>query len=113
MATRLFLKRLKRELNIPVMGLVDSDPYGLKILSVYMSGEGGIKCYGVFWFFCLFFFVAQRINHSTAGGGAKGHPIVDWDITVKSKQSLLFRPQSLSGSVCTWHEMNSISTAIR
>ena len=38
-ATRLFLKRLKRELNIPVMGLVDSDPYGLKILSVYMSGE--------------------------------------------------------------------------
>ena len=39
-ATRLFLKRLKRELNIPVMGLVDSDPYGLKILSVYMSGEG-------------------------------------------------------------------------
>lgn len=39
MATRLFLKRLKRELNIPVMGLVDSDPYGLKILSVYMSGE--------------------------------------------------------------------------
>ncbi|CAN0371754.1 unnamed protein product, partial [Ectocarpus sp. 4 AP-2014] len=40
-ATRLFLKRLKRELNIPVMGLVDSDPYGLKILSVYMSGETG------------------------------------------------------------------------
>lgn len=38
-ATRLFLRRLKRELNIPVMGLVDSDPYGLKILSVYMSGE--------------------------------------------------------------------------
>ncbi|CAN0050018.1 unnamed protein product [Ectocarpus fasciculatus] len=38
-ATRLFLKRLKRELNIPVMGLVDSDPYGLKILSVYMSGS--------------------------------------------------------------------------
>ncbi|CAM9210290.1 unnamed protein product [Choristocarpus tenellus] len=38
-ATRLFLKRLKRELNIPVLGLVDSDPYGLKILSVYMSGS--------------------------------------------------------------------------
>lgn len=25
-------------LNLPVLGLVDSDPYGLKILSVYMSG---------------------------------------------------------------------------
>ena len=27
-ATRLFLRRLKMELNIPVLGLVDSDPYG-------------------------------------------------------------------------------------
>jgi len=27
-ATRLFLKRLKAQLNIPVFGLVDSDPYG-------------------------------------------------------------------------------------
>jgi meiotic recombination protein SPO11 len=38
-ATRMFLKRLKEELKIPVLGLVDSDPYGLKILSVYMSGS--------------------------------------------------------------------------
>jgi meiotic recombination protein SPO11 len=38
-ATRLFLKRLRMELNIPILGLVDSDPYGLKILSVYMSGS--------------------------------------------------------------------------
>lgn len=38
-ATRLFLSRLKAELQIPVLGLVDSDPYGLKILSVYMSGS--------------------------------------------------------------------------
>ncbi|KAL7558564.1 hypothetical protein ACA910_013090 [Epithemia clementina (nom. ined.)] len=38
-ATRLFLSRLKHELQIPVLGLVDSDPYGLKILSVYMSGS--------------------------------------------------------------------------
>ena len=35
----MFLKRLKEELKIPVLGLVDSDPYGLKILSVYMSGS--------------------------------------------------------------------------
>ena len=27
-ATRLFLKKLKVELNIPILGLVDSDPYG-------------------------------------------------------------------------------------
>eukprot|EP00954_Amorphochlora_amoebiformis_P021007 1343477-Amorphochlora_amoeboformis.AAC.1 len=38
-ATRLFLKRIKTELDIPVLGLVDADPYGLKILSVYMSGS--------------------------------------------------------------------------
>lgn len=38
-ATRLFLRKLKFMLNIPVLGLVDSDPYGLKILSVYMSGS--------------------------------------------------------------------------
>jgi len=35
----MFLSRLKEELQIPVLGLVDSDPYGLKILSVYMSGS--------------------------------------------------------------------------
>lgn len=38
-ATRLFLKKVKETLKIPVLGLVDSDPYGLKILSVYMSGS--------------------------------------------------------------------------
>ena len=38
-ATRLFLKKLKSTLKIPVLALVDSDPYGLKILSVYMKGE--------------------------------------------------------------------------
>ncbi|XP_012698521.1 DNA topoisomerase 6 subunit A3 [Setaria italica] len=38
-ATRLFLRRLKVELKLPVLALVDSDPYGLKILSVYMCGS--------------------------------------------------------------------------
>ena len=37
--SRMFLRRLKEELKIPVLALVDSDPYGLKILSVYMSGS--------------------------------------------------------------------------
>ncbi|KAH8076286.1 DNA topoisomerase VI subunit A [Aureococcus anophagefferens] len=32
-ATRMFLSRLKAELKIPVLAFVDSDPYGLKILS--------------------------------------------------------------------------------
>lgn len=36
-ATRLFLRKLKQTLKIPVLALVDSDPYGLKILSVYMK----------------------------------------------------------------------------
>ncbi|ONK62399.1 uncharacterized protein A4U43_C07F3470 [Asparagus officinalis] len=38
-ATRLFLRRMKTELKLPVLALVDSDPYGLKILSVYMCGS--------------------------------------------------------------------------
>lgn len=38
-AGRLFLKKLKDTLRIPVLALVDSDPYGLKILSVYMKGK--------------------------------------------------------------------------
>ena len=33
------MKKLKDTLRIPVLALVDSDPYGLKILSVYMKGE--------------------------------------------------------------------------
>lgn len=38
-ATRLFMKKMKTELKLPVLALVDSDPYGLKILSVYMCGS--------------------------------------------------------------------------
>lgn len=38
-ATRQFLKRVKETLSIPVLALVDSDPYGLKIFSVYMQGS--------------------------------------------------------------------------
>ncbi|KAK9844111.1 hypothetical protein WJX81_004715 [Elliptochloris bilobata] len=38
-ATRIFLKRLRDVLRIPVLALVDADPYGLKILSVYMKGS--------------------------------------------------------------------------
>eukprot|EP00051_Salpingoeca_urceolata_P013765 m.174200 g.174200 ORF g.174200 m.174200 type:complete len:140 (-) comp17889_c0_seq9:763-1182(-) len=30
-ATRLFLKKLKVSLNIPILGLFDSDPHGLKV----------------------------------------------------------------------------------
>ena len=33
------MKKLKDTLRIPVLALVDSDPYGLKILSVYMKGK--------------------------------------------------------------------------
>jgi hypothetical protein len=35
--TSLFLRKLKDTLKLPVLALVDADPYGLKILSVYMK----------------------------------------------------------------------------
>jgi len=38
-ATRMFVKKLVRELKIPVLGLMDSDPYGMKILLVYSIGS--------------------------------------------------------------------------
>jgi meiotic recombination protein SPO11 len=38
-ATRLFLHKVKAITGLPILGLFDSDPYGLKILSVYMSGS--------------------------------------------------------------------------
>lgn len=38
-ATRLFLNKVRAALNVPILGLFDADPYGLKILSVYMKGS--------------------------------------------------------------------------
>ena len=38
-ATRLFLRRIHDELHLPILGLFDADPYGLKILSVYTAGS--------------------------------------------------------------------------
>ncbi|MDX1798875.1 MAG: hypothetical protein R3255_09535, partial [Candidatus Lokiarchaeia archaeon] len=38
-ATRMFLKRLTRELKLPAFTLVDSDPYGHYIHSVYLRGS--------------------------------------------------------------------------
>jgi len=38
-ASRSMLKRLRDELKIPVLALMDSDPYGVKIMSVYTSGS--------------------------------------------------------------------------
>ena len=38
-ATRMFLKRLSKELNLPAFTLVDSDPYGHYIHSVYLRGS--------------------------------------------------------------------------
>jgi meiotic recombination protein SPO11 len=38
-ATRMFLKRLTKDLNLPAFTLVDSDPYGHYIHSVYLRGS--------------------------------------------------------------------------
>jgi meiotic recombination protein SPO11 len=38
-AVRMFLKRLSKELSLPVFSLVDSDPYGHYIHSVYLRGS--------------------------------------------------------------------------
>jgi len=38
-AVRMFLKRLSKELTLPVFALVDADPYGMYIYSVYLRGS--------------------------------------------------------------------------
>ncbi len=38
-AVRMFLKRLSKELNLPVFALVDADPFGMYIFSVYLRGS--------------------------------------------------------------------------
>ena len=38
-AARMFLKKLSKELSLPIFSLVDSDPYGHYIHSVYMRGS--------------------------------------------------------------------------
>lgn len=38
-ATRQFLRKMQQDLKLQVLGLVDADPYGLNILSVYMRGS--------------------------------------------------------------------------
>ncbi|MEM2636936.1 MAG: hypothetical protein QXL15_01150 [Candidatus Korarchaeota archaeon] len=39
MATRFFLKRLEKELKLPVLALVDCDPYGVGIILTYTVGS--------------------------------------------------------------------------
>jgi meiotic recombination protein SPO11 len=43
MATRMFIKRLYQELQIPVLGFLDADPYGLDILRVYSIGSKALS----------------------------------------------------------------------
>ncbi|OMO83996.1 Spo11/DNA topoisomerase VI, subunit A [Corchorus olitorius] len=46
-ATRLFLKKMKTELKLPVFALMDSDLYGLKIMSAYDLTTPDIKWLGI------------------------------------------------------------------
>ncbi|MFX1514230.1 MAG: hypothetical protein ACFFCQ_16775 [Promethearchaeota archaeon] len=39
LATRMFIKLLRKELELPIFGLMDADPYGLDILRVYTIGS--------------------------------------------------------------------------
>ncbi len=45
LATRMFLKRLEAEFNLPMFALVDADPYGLEIVCTYALGS---KVFGTF-----------------------------------------------------------------
>lgn len=73
-ATRLFLRKVRDELRIPVLALVDSDPYGLKILSVYCSGSKQMS---------------YDSNHLTTADikwlGVSGRPSLERDINVENR----------------------------
>lgn len=42
-ATRIFLRRMNHELQLPVLAIMDSDPYGLDILRVYGLGSKALS----------------------------------------------------------------------
>ncbi|NHJ47876.1 MAG: hypothetical protein FK733_08820 [Asgard group archaeon] len=42
-ATRIFLRRMSQELSLPVLAVMDSDPYGLDILRVYGLGSKALS----------------------------------------------------------------------
>jgi meiotic recombination protein SPO11 len=42
-ATRIFLRRMSQELDLPVFAVMDSDPYGLDILRVYGLGSKALS----------------------------------------------------------------------
>ncbi|MHA2334951.1 MAG: hypothetical protein ACXAEU_23180, partial [Candidatus Hodarchaeales archaeon] len=39
LATRMFVKKIREDLELPILGLMDADPYGLDILRVYTIGS--------------------------------------------------------------------------
>lgn len=43
MATRMFIKLIRKELQLPILGLMDADPYGLDILRVYTVGSKALS----------------------------------------------------------------------
>lgn len=43
MATRMFIKKIHEELQIPILGFLDADPYGLDILRVYSIGSKALS----------------------------------------------------------------------
>jgi hypothetical protein len=74
----LFLRKLKQTLRIPVLALVDSDPYGLKILSVYMKGGccgwGRLLCFLVLFVHLEGWAARQAAGamNDCWGGGCRG-----------------------------------------
>ncbi|NHJ85099.1 MAG: hypothetical protein FK734_06530 [Asgard group archaeon] len=42
-ATRIFLRRMSQELDLPIFAIMDSDPYGLDILRVYGLGSKALS----------------------------------------------------------------------
>ena len=50
MATRKLLKCISTQFpDTPVLGLMDNDPYGLEILSIYKFGSKVSLCVSAYW----------------------------------------------------------------
>ena len=97
-ASRLFLRKLRDELKIPVLALVDSDPYGLKILSVRERK----RARGFPSFSSLFFFFPASPLEKKTFKSVKKNPNFQKQVYMKGSMNMSYDSSNLTTPDIKW-----------
>lgn len=97
-ASRLFLRKLRDELKIPVLALVDSDPYGLKILSVRERK----RARGFPSFSSLFFFFRPHHSKKKRSKALKKNPNFQKQVYMKGSMNMSYDSSNLTTPDIKW-----------